>query len=147
MLQTICRTPYNKLYCSVTRSHNIINGRWKLDRPTQIPFRKEKAGLFGVEGLHSPSDFERIFKLAKNRANDLHKEVVDLCNQPTSVNSAKQIINHFDAMSEVICYVADTAELCRALHVDQNWINSAIRVIFLILRFPYTSTNDLFTFF
>lgn len=80
-------------------------------------------GLFGVVGLHKPSDFVRLGKVTAAAIERLVEEV-------TRGDGARGdvLLAAFDEMSDSFCIVLDTAEVCRSVHPDPVGKDPGFRV-------------------
>ncbi|EQC30747.1 hypothetical protein SDRG_11506 [Saprolegnia diclina VS20] len=76
--------------------------------------RRSPTGLFGLQGLVQPSDFDRLGRDAVETCNRLK---ADLTSRPPSLRT----IQDLDAISNAVCGVIDAAELCRNVHPDARF--------------------------
>jgi len=75
-------------------------------------------GLFGINGLHKPEDF---VTLAANKEKEVMLRIDLLSSNPVS----DMTIQWIDDISKLLCDITDVAELCRNIHADPEWCESA----------------------
>jgi len=80
---------------------------------------KRVSALFGVPGLRSPSDCERLARRAIAKTERLASRAVD----PSS--SATAVVGALDGISEAVCGVLDAMELARNVHPDKEFVAAA----------------------
>ena len=83
-----------------------------------------KVGLFGLEGLNVPSDFKKLSKNAICHVNGLQDELSRM-SDVQNVKDASLVLRKLDEISNAICSVIDAAELCRCVHSEEQWRDSA----------------------
>lgn len=96
----------------------------KLEKPMQV-LGKENKGLFGVEGLNSPSDLNYLFNKVKNSAIIYQNEIIELDNQSLTIESAKKIIFYLNEMSDILCSISDPSTACSRVHTNKEWIKAS----------------------
>lgn len=78
---------------------------------------RPKPQLLGIEGLESPRDFPRLaveaVKVAKSELASPNEK------------SAEQLVTSLDNASNVLCRIADAAELVRNVHPDEKFVAQA----------------------
>jgi len=77
-----------------------------------------RVGQFGVPGLFSPQYFETMKQDSQKRCNALLDQ---LSTMPPSL----QVLKAIDEISNDLCSVLDSAELCRSVHPDSSWSEAA----------------------
>ncbi|CAI9092072.1 OLC1v1027219C1 [Oldenlandia corymbosa var. corymbosa] len=75
----------------------------------------EQTGLYGIEHLKTPKGFRRMVDDAIERSDEL---VTFISGMPP----APQIIRAMDEISDTVCKVSDSAELCMATHPDREFV-------------------------
>ena len=109
------------LFPRTCRSYCIsLKGRMALQEPTPMD-RKEKVGLFGMEGLHKPEDFARFASDAQAKTEEYKQSIFQIDKEGLNVDNAKEIITLLDGISDNICSVADVAEVGKQVVLDENW--------------------------
>ena len=81
-------------------------------------------GLFSVPELRQPNDFLVESEKAISACNSLRESF----NEPPPVSNtrdARRVLYRLDEISRVVCNVIDAAELCRNVHVDEEWRHAA----------------------
>nr|XP_027110470.1 mitochondrial intermediate peptidase, mitochondrial-like isoform X3 [Coffea arabica] len=78
----------------------------------------QETGLYGFNHLKTPKGFRRFVEDAIERSNEL---VTFISGMP----SAPEIIGAMDEISDTVCSVIDSAELCRATHPDREFVEEA----------------------
>lgn len=106
-----------------TAYRNLIHG---ISRPLcstlTVEANEVTKSLFGLsEPLRRPSDFVALAIRAAGRINAL-REYLQQNNQDLC-NSKKLMI--LDNISNELCSVMDAAELCRSVHMDEEFVNNA----------------------
>lgn len=77
-------------------------------------------GVFGLAGLHRPSDW---LSIASRCADDCLSLADRIRRHEPSRNPA--VLQTFDDLSDRLCRVLDAAELCRNVHPDQEFVHAA----------------------
>jgi len=77
-------------------------------------------GLFGLRDMQQPADFLRATKNAIRLATVLLQSIVE-----RRSTSPVEAVRSIDMVSDLICRVCDSAELCRQTHVDPTWRKAA----------------------
>ncbi|XVF09683.1 hypothetical protein REPUB_Repub07fG0116000 [Reevesia pubescens] len=75
-------------------------------------------GLYGFDHLKSPKGFQRFVDDAIERSGELIDYIASM---PTSA----EIIRAMDEISDTVCSVVDSAELCRQTHPDRGFVEQA----------------------
>ncbi|CAA0836711.1 Probable mitochondrial intermediate peptidase-mitochondrial [Striga hermonthica] len=78
----------------------------------------KETGLYGFDHLRTPKGFQRMVDDAIERSNEL-------VNYIAGMPSAPEIINAMDEISDTVCTVVDSAELCRHTHPDREFVEEA----------------------
>ncbi|KAK4489446.1 hypothetical protein RD792_005255 [Penstemon davidsonii] len=81
------------------------------------PLIKE-TGLYGFEHLKAPKGFQRMVDDAIERSDELVKYIAGMPSPP-------EIIRAMDEVSDTVCTVIDSAELCRHTHPDRDFVDEA----------------------
>lgn len=77
-------------------------------------------GCFGMPGLHQPEDWDSI---AKSCVNDCISLADAIRSEGTSPSVS--VLQKFDDLSDRLCGVLDTAELCRNVHPEPDFVMAA----------------------
>ncbi|KAL7586460.1 hypothetical protein Lser_V15G35967 [Lactuca serriola] len=97
--------------------------------------RMEETGLYGCNHLKTPKGFQRFVDEAIERSNEL---VGYISRMPSSA----EIINAMDEISNTVCQVVDSAELCRHTHPDRDFVDEAMKASMRINEYlHYLNTN------
>jgi intermediate peptidase len=91
-------------------------------RPLSCARDSAAAGLFGIEGLHSPRDFVSLAHQAQRACQHLVHSI------ESSPAPSALTLHHMDELSEQLCRVMDAAELCRNVHPAQEWRDASMEV-------------------
>ncbi|KAK6132170.1 hypothetical protein DH2020_034095 [Rehmannia glutinosa] len=75
-------------------------------------------GLYGFDHLKTPKGFQRMVDDAIERSNEL-------VNHIAGMPSAPEIVKAMDEISDTVCTVIDSAELCRHTHPDREFVEEA----------------------
>ncbi|KAL6530223.1 hypothetical protein OROHE_014576 [Orobanche hederae] len=84
---------------------------------TAAPLARE-TGLYGFDFLKTSKGFQRMVNDAIERSNEL-------VNYIAGMPSAPEIIKAMDELSDTVCTVIDSAELCRHTHPDRKFVEEA----------------------
>ncbi|KAL4574877.1 hypothetical protein LXL04_021717 [Taraxacum kok-saghyz] len=97
--------------------------------------RMEETGLYGCNHLKTPKGFQRFVDEAIERSNEL---IGSISRMPSSA----EIINAMDEISNTVCQVVDSAELCRHTHPDREFVDEALKASMRINEYlHYLNTN------
>ncbi|KVH88373.1 Metallopeptidase, catalytic domain-containing protein [Cynara cardunculus var. scolymus] len=96
--------------------------------------RMEDTGLYGCNHLKTPKGFQRIVDEAIERSNEL---VGYISRMPSSA----EIINAMDEISNTVCQVVDSAELCRHTHPDREFVDEAVKASMRINEYLHVRTQ------
>mmetsp|Transcript_16604 Transcript_16604/g.46356 ORF Transcript_16604/g.46356 Transcript_16604/m.46356 type:complete len:817 (+) Transcript_16604:937-3387(+) len=77
------------------------------------------AGLFGVDGLYRPEDFQHLVQDAVSRCRALIQDA------PGSAPPSPAIVDNVDEISDIVCQILDPAELCRNVAATSEWRRAA----------------------
>ncbi|XP_052197196.1 mitochondrial intermediate peptidase, mitochondrial isoform X2 [Diospyros lotus] len=92
-------------------------------------------GLYGFDILKSPEGFRRFVDEAIERSGEL---VTYISGMPSS----EEIIRSMDEISDTVCSVVDSAELCRHTHPDREFVEEANKASMRINEYlHYLNTN------
>ena len=86
-----------------------------------------KPGAFGLPHLHDASDFQGLSKHAIERCNEIRSALAISLKRVESGQSlpSEDTLLLLDSISNEVCSVIDTAELCRNIHDDQTFRQAA----------------------
>lgn len=95
----------------------------------------QETGLYGFHHLKTPKGFQRFVDDAIERSNEL---VAYISGMPP----APDIIRGMDEISDTVCSVIDSAELCRHTHPDREFVKEASNASLRISEYlHYLNTN------
>lgn len=83
--------------------------------------RQPRPQLLGIEGLEGPKDFPR---LAREAVDEAKRKLAG-----ASEKSAEELVTALDDASNVLCRIADAAELIRNVHPDQKYVAQASEAV------------------
>ncbi|KAL1531507.1 Mitochondrial intermediate peptidase [Salvia divinorum] len=106
MLRLLSRTP----------AAYFSHGR-RFQHAATAPLMKE-TGLYGFDHLKTAKGFQRMVDDAVERSNEL-------VNYIAGMPPAPEIIKAMDEISDEVCTVIDSAELCRHTHPDREFVREA----------------------
>lgn len=78
----------------------------------------KETGLYGFDILNTPKGFQRFVNEAIERSGELVQYI-------STMPSSTEIIRAMDEISDTVCSVVDSAELCRHTHPDREYIKEA----------------------
>ena len=83
-------------------------------------------GLFSIDNLKQPSDFVKLASEAMSTCNSLREMLASQIDAPVaSTQQASEILFILDSISKHVCNVIDASELCRCVHSNPQWRDSA----------------------
>ncbi|PON56238.1 Peptidase M3A/M3B [Parasponia andersonii] len=92
-------------------------------------------GLYGFPHLKNPKGFQRFVDDAIERSGELVSYIA-------TMPSSSEIIGAMDEISDTICSVVDSAELCRHTHPDREFVEEANKAWMRINEYlHYLNTN------
>jgi intermediate peptidase len=92
-------------------------------------------GLYGFDHLKTPNGFRRFVDEAIERSGEL-------VNFVSGMPSSTEIIRAMDEISDTVCSVVDSAELCRHTHPDRDFVEEANKASLRINEYiHYLNTN------
>ncbi|KAI5670205.1 hypothetical protein M9H77_10569 [Catharanthus roseus] len=95
----------------------------------------QETGLYGFPHLKTAKGFQRFVDDAIERSNELVAYV-------SGMPPAPQIIRAMDEISDTVCSVIDSAELCRHTHPDREFVEEASKASLRINEYlHYLNTN------
>lgn len=86
----------------------------------------------GIDHLKTPQGFQRMVDDAIDRSNELVDYVAGM-------PSAPEIIKAMDEISDTVCTVVDSAELCRHTHPDMEFVEEASKASLRINEYLHVS--------
>ncbi|KAA0152548.1 hypothetical protein FNF27_03835 [Cafeteria roenbergensis] len=105
------------------------------DRMRQIvggePAGGEATGLFGIDALRRPEDFEAEAQRAVAECEELIKSITSQALPNT------ETVQRLDKISDVVCKVVDAAELCRHVHSSSQWREASQQVFGTLMHFVF----------
>ncbi|XP_057813855.2 mitochondrial intermediate peptidase, mitochondrial [Cryptomeria japonica] len=97
----------------------------------------EVSGLYGLDALKSAKGFQTFVQDAIERSEELIARIKDL---PPSAET----IHAMDEISDTICTVVDSAELCRNTHPDKDYVEEANKASMKLYEYlHYLNTNHM----
>lgn len=78
----------------------------------------EATGLYGFDHLKTAKGFQRFVADAIERSGELVSYI-------SGMPSSPEIIKAMDEISDTVCCVVDSAELCRQTHPDREFVEAA----------------------
>ncbi|KAF3964920.1 hypothetical protein CMV_010846 [Castanea mollissima] len=92
-------------------------------------------GLYGFDHLKSPNGFQRFVDEAIERSTELVSYI-------SAMPESSEIIRAMDEISDTVCSVVDSAELCRNTHPDREFVEEANKASMRINEYlHYLNTN------
>ncbi|KAA3476005.1 putative mitochondrial intermediate peptidase, mitochondrial isoform X2 [Gossypium australe] len=88
-------------------------------------------GLYGFDHLKSPKGFQRFVDEAIERSSELIDYI-------SGMPSSAEIIRAMDEISDTVCSVVDSAELCRQTHPARGFVEEANKAS---MKINYLNTN------
>lgn len=99
------------------------------------PLDGASTGLYGFDHLKTPKGFQRFVDEAIERSGEL-------VNRISMMPSSAEIIQAMDEISDTVCSVVDSAELCRHTHPDREFVEEANMASMRINEYlHYLNTN------
>lgn len=132
------------MYSSLTillRSASNLRSRLSLSRnlttrssvfDASLSSDNSPSGLYGFDILKSPKGFSRFVDEAIDRSGELISYISQL---PPSI----EIIRVMDEISDTVCSVVDSAELCRHTHPDREFVEAANQASMRIYEYLHVS--------
>ncbi|XP_074291377.1 mitochondrial intermediate peptidase, mitochondrial isoform X2 [Silene latifolia] len=98
--------------------HKHIHYRVQFFRTSAAAIDPKQTGLYGFSHLKTPQGFQRFVDDAIARSGEL-------INYISSMPSSVEVIRAMDEISDTVCSVVDSAELCRNTHPDREFVEQA----------------------
>ncbi|KAL5078404.1 hypothetical protein RYX36_017388 [Vicia faba] len=89
-------------------------------------------GLYGIPHLKSPNGFQCFVDEAIQRSGEL-------VNYISTKPSASEIMRAMDEISDTVCSVVDSAELCRQTHPNREFVEEADKASMKINEYLHVS--------
>ncbi|XP_061997605.1 mitochondrial intermediate peptidase, mitochondrial [Rosa rugosa] len=103
--------------------------------PTLRNYSSTATGLYGFRHLNSPKGFQRFVDDAIERSGELVEFI-------SGMPSSAEIIKAMDEISNTVCCVVDSAELCRHTHPNREFVEEANKASMRINEYlHYLNTN------
>ncbi|PRQ59865.1 putative mitochondrial intermediate peptidase [Rosa chinensis] len=103
--------------------------------PTLRNYSSTATGLYGFRHLNSPKGFQRFVDDAIERSGELVEFI-------SGIPSSAEIIKAMDEISNTVCCVVDSAELCRHTHPNREFVDEANKASMRINEYlHYLNTN------
>jgi len=101
------------------------------------------SGLFSIKNLGQPADFLTLASEAKGTCDSLRGIISNQVDTPIStVRQASEILFVLDSISKHVCNVIDAAELCRSVHTDPKWRESATNAFSILSDYIAQLNSD-----
>uniref|UniRef100_A0A2P2M062 Putative mitochondrial intermediate peptidase isoform X3 n=1 Tax=Rhizophora mucronata TaxID=61149 RepID=A0A2P2M062_RHIMU len=110
MSDLICKTVWKLRFKHIPEIYN--SARCFSSRPLPRQAGATTTGLYGFDHLKSPKGFQRFVDEAIERSGELVGAI-------SSTSSSAEIVRAMDEISDTVCSVVDSAELCRNTHPDR----------------------------
>ncbi|KAL3341935.1 hypothetical protein AABB24_026116 [Solanum stoloniferum] len=95
----------------------------------------KETGLYGFHHLKTPKGFQRFVDDAIERSQELVNYIAGMPSSP-------EIIRAMDEISDTVCSVIDSAELCRHTHPYREFVDEASKASLRVNEFlHYLNTN------
>ncbi|KAI3835451.1 hypothetical protein MKX03_034541 [Papaver bracteatum] len=131
----------NRRTSSILHSKHIISLKFittytsKDSSFTSITSQNEDSGLYGFKILNSAKGFRRFVDEAIERSGELVSYISESL-------SNVEIIRAMDEISDTVCSVVDSAELCRNTHPDREYVEEANKATMRIHEYlHFLNTN------
>ncbi|KAI3918677.1 hypothetical protein MKX01_041997 [Papaver californicum] len=130
----------NRRTSSIFHSKHILSHKFttytsKDSSFTSITSQYEDSGLYGFKILKSAKGFRRFVDEAIERSGELVSYISEL-------SSNVEIIRAMDEISDTVCSVVDSAELCRNTHPDREYVEEANKATMRIHEYlHFLNTN------
>ncbi len=119
--------PALRVLSKFTRHFSVpARGKW-LRRVLTRDGTADEPGLFGLPGLHESSDWKSVAEKCAKKCEKLADDI-RAHNGPRDPS----LLYKFDELSNELCIVLDTAELCRNVHPDPTFTRSAEQAYFAV---------------
>ncbi|KAL2541959.1 putative mitochondrial intermediate peptidase [Abeliophyllum distichum] len=116
------------------RSAEYFSAARRCVHTSTAPLIRE-TGLYGFDHLKTPRGFQRMVDDAIERSNELVKYIAGMPSGP-------EIIKAMDEISNAVCTVIDSAELCRHTHPDREFAEEASKASLRINEYlNYLNSN------
>lgn len=113
----------------------LAEGFHRDNEAKSIMMRTEKTGLYGFDVLKTAKGFRTFVQEAIERSGELIDYIKE---QPPSA----EIIHVMDDISDTVCTVVDSAELCRNTHPEREYVEEANEASMKIYEYlHYLNTN------
>ncbi|XP_022941716.1 mitochondrial intermediate peptidase, mitochondrial isoform X1 [Cucurbita moschata] len=113
---------------------NCLSSR-SIHAAASAPHEGAATGLYGFEQLKSPKGFRRFVDEAIERSGELVTFI-------SSMPSSAEVIRAMDEISNRVCSVFDSAELCRQTHPDREFVEEANKAAMRMSEyFHFLNTN------
>ncbi|XP_038896956.1 mitochondrial intermediate peptidase, mitochondrial isoform X1 [Benincasa hispida] len=113
---------------------NCLRSR-SIHSAASAPQKGAATGLYGFEHLKSPQGFRRFVDEAIERSGEL---VTFISSMPPSA----EVVRAMDEISNTVCSVFDSAELCRQTHPDREFVEEANKAAMRMNEyFHFLNTN------
>ncbi|KAI5066889.1 hypothetical protein GOP47_0017417 [Adiantum capillus-veneris] len=98
------------------------------EAPVSIRQSASATGLYGYDVLKSASGFQAFAQDAIEKSEDLIERI-------RQTQPSMETISLFDELSDTVCTVVDSAELCRNTHCDSEFVEEASRASMTIYEY------------
>lgn len=103
-------------------------------RHYSAPQTGASTGLYGSDHLKTPKGFQRFVDDAIERSGELVAYI-------SAMPSSAEIIRAMDEISDTVCSVVDSAELCRHTHPNREFVEEANKASMRIHEYLHVSIS------
>jgi mitochondrial intermediate peptidase len=111
--------------------------------------QRENPGLFSFSSLNNPEDFNALTKKCISRCDEIRKDLgerlirIEQQGYNPSLEETVETLLKLDAISNEVCRVIDSAELCRNVHTSLEFRNEAEKVFSSLSSYIASLNADL----
>ena len=109
----------------------------------KFSFQKNKTGLFSKASVQNPVDLITNAQLAVEKCSKLQNQLHNVNNSTLNVDNMSDLLKIFDSISNILCIEIDGAELCRNIHMNENFKETAENAFTMISTYIHELNNDI----
>ncbi|GAA0149472.1 metalloprotease [Lithospermum erythrorhizon] len=106
------------MFVFIRKTSASLRSSFRLFYTATASMSSESSGLYGFHHLKTPQGFQRFVDDAIERSNELIDYIAEMPPAP-------DIVKAMDELSDTVCTVIDSAELCRHTHPDREYVEEA----------------------